>query len=235
LRPLGPEHNDSDYAAWTSSIEHIHRTPGYEGATWPHPMSIEQNRRDLESHAADFAARKGFTYTVLAGEGTVIGCVYIYPSEKPEFDVRALVGPGRGRRRRPRTWRSVTGCARPGSSDRLRGEARVVPSTRGSATSTSSPDRRRLADFYERLRLHLSGPSATTWPDPSAGSGPRTLPCAAGICDFGAGPMVDARDLYDLRRGVATPRTARLRHRIAVPDVEAAARATCSGRAVCGR
>jgi hypothetical protein len=88
LRPLGPEHNDSDYAAWTSSIEHIHRTPGYEGATWPRPMSIEQNRRDLESHAADFAARKGFTYTVLAGEETVIGCVYIYPSEKPEFDVR---------------------------------------------------------------------------------------------------------------------------------------------------
>jgi CubicO group peptidase (beta-lactamase class C family) len=89
LRPLGREHNDSDYGAWTSSIDHIHATPGYEGATWPHPMTPDENRRDLEAHAADFAARKGFTYTVLAREeGAVMGCVYIYPSEKPEFDVR---------------------------------------------------------------------------------------------------------------------------------------------------
>ena len=28
LRPLGPEHNASDYAAWTASIDHIRRTPG---------------------------------------------------------------------------------------------------------------------------------------------------------------------------------------------------------------
>jgi hypothetical protein len=68
LRPLGPEHNDSDYAAWTSSIDHIHTTPGYEGASWPHAMTSDANRRDLEAHAADFAARKGFTYTVLARE-----------------------------------------------------------------------------------------------------------------------------------------------------------------------
>jgi len=89
LRPLGPEHNDSDYAAWTSSIDHIRATPGYEGATWPQPMSADQNRRDLEAHAADFAARTGFTYTVLAADdATVIGCVYIYPSERSDFDVR---------------------------------------------------------------------------------------------------------------------------------------------------
>jgi hypothetical protein len=89
LRPLGPEHNESDYAAWTSSIDHIRATPGYEDATWPHPMPIEQNLRDLESHATDFAERKGFTFTVLGSEeGPVVGCVYIYPSERPGFDVR---------------------------------------------------------------------------------------------------------------------------------------------------
>ena len=89
LRPLGPERNDSDYAAWTTSIDHILATPGYEGASWPHPMTLDENRRDLVMHAADFAERTGFTYTVLAAdEPTVIGCVYIYPSEKPEFDVR---------------------------------------------------------------------------------------------------------------------------------------------------
>ncbi len=29
LRPLGPEHNESDYAAWTAGIDHIRRTPGW--------------------------------------------------------------------------------------------------------------------------------------------------------------------------------------------------------------
>jgi hypothetical protein len=89
LRPLGPEHNDSDYAAWTSSIEHIHATPGFVGGSWPRPMTLEENHGDLVRHAADFAARSGFTYTVLQpGTETVIGCVYIYPSPTPDHDVR---------------------------------------------------------------------------------------------------------------------------------------------------
>ncbi len=81
LRPLGPEHNVSDFAAWSSSIEHIHATPGWEGSDWPMPMTLEANLGDLEGHAADFAARTGFTYTVLAPDADeVIGCVYIYPA-----------------------------------------------------------------------------------------------------------------------------------------------------------
>ena len=36
LRPLGPEHNASDYAAWTTSMDHIRRTPGWQGQSWPH-------------------------------------------------------------------------------------------------------------------------------------------------------------------------------------------------------
>ena len=89
LEPLGPQHNASDYAAWTSSIEHILATPGYAGASWPHPMTIDENRRDLQRHADDFAARTGFTYTVLAPDrATVVGCVYIYPSEEPDVDAR---------------------------------------------------------------------------------------------------------------------------------------------------
>jgi hypothetical protein len=27
LEPLGPQHNDSDHEAWTSSMDHIHATP----------------------------------------------------------------------------------------------------------------------------------------------------------------------------------------------------------------
>jgi hypothetical protein len=80
LAPLGPQHNESDHAAWTSSIEHIRATPGFSGRSWPHEMSLDDNLGDLERHARDFAGRCGFTYTVLSiSTGDVIGCVYIYP------------------------------------------------------------------------------------------------------------------------------------------------------------
>ena len=81
LEPLGPEHNEGDYDAWSSSLEHIRATPGWEGRSWPHEMTREENRGDLQRHADDFAARTGFTFTVLEPETReVIGCVYIYPS-----------------------------------------------------------------------------------------------------------------------------------------------------------
>jgi hypothetical protein len=82
LEPLGPQHNERDYEAWMSSIEHIRATPGFPDGRWPDPeMSLERNLADLRRHADDFARRAGFTYTVLAsGSDRVIGCVYIYPS-----------------------------------------------------------------------------------------------------------------------------------------------------------
>ena len=82
LEPLGPQHNEADHAAWTSSIPYIRATPGYPDGTWPpeEGMSLEANLADLRRHADDFAGRRGFTYTVLdPGDGDVIGCVYIYP------------------------------------------------------------------------------------------------------------------------------------------------------------
>ena len=80
LEPLGPQHNDADYAAWTSSIEHIRRTPGFPDGNWPDGRSIDDNLRDLRRHARDFEQRKGFTFTVLDPDtGDVVGCVYIYP------------------------------------------------------------------------------------------------------------------------------------------------------------
>jgi hypothetical protein len=92
LTPLGPQHNGADYAAWTSSIEHIRATPGFGEGSWPREMSLDDNLCDLQRHARDFAARRGFTYTVLStGTGEVIGCVYIYPP--------ASQGPGDGGRR----------------------------------------------------------------------------------------------------------------------------------------
>ena len=92
LRPLGPQHNESDYAAWTSSLEYIRSTPGWQGRSWPRPMPPEENLADLERHQSDFAARTGFTYTVLTPGGlpTVIGCVYIYPGETAGYDAKIV-------------------------------------------------------------------------------------------------------------------------------------------------
>ncbi|MFE2289111.1 N-acetyltransferase [Streptomyces sp. NPDC059443] len=85
LEPLGPEHNERDLAAWSGSIAHVRATPGFLG-NWPplEGMSAEQNLADLVRHAGDFAGRRGFTYSVLEGEGEaaeVVGCLYIYPSK----------------------------------------------------------------------------------------------------------------------------------------------------------
>lgn len=90
LEPLGPQHNEADHAAWTSSIEHIRATPGYPDGNWPPPggMSLEKNLADLRRHADDFTARKGFTFTVLdPADDDVIGCVYLYPTASEEYDV----------------------------------------------------------------------------------------------------------------------------------------------------
>jgi RimJ/RimL family protein N-acetyltransferase len=91
LEPLGPEHNAEDYAAWTSSREHIHATPGWEDSSWPREMTRDENRADLLRHANDFRNRTGFTYTVLdPASRDVIGCVYIYPLTDSDYDARAL-------------------------------------------------------------------------------------------------------------------------------------------------
>jgi len=90
LEPLGPQYNEADYAAWSSSMEHIHGTPGWEESSWPRAMTLEENRADLERHAADFESRTGFTYTVRSRGGDVIGCVYIYPVPAEGVDARVL-------------------------------------------------------------------------------------------------------------------------------------------------
>jgi len=89
LEPLGPQHNDSDYEAWSSSVEHIHTTPGWETSSWPDERSLEDNLRDLQGHADDFENRAGFTYTVLdPATGDVLGCVYVYPDASEQHDAR---------------------------------------------------------------------------------------------------------------------------------------------------
>lgn len=83
LEPLGPQHNERDHRAWTSSIEHVRSTPGFPDSDWPpmEGMSLQRNLADLRRHADDFARRVGFAYSVIEVPGDeVIGCVYIYPA-----------------------------------------------------------------------------------------------------------------------------------------------------------
>lgn len=86
LEPLGPQHNESDYFAWTSSMEHIRHSPGYPERTWPREMSLDENRDDLQRHARDFVDRKGFTFTVLNASDDVVGCLYVYPADDGVHD-----------------------------------------------------------------------------------------------------------------------------------------------------
>lgn len=88
LEPLGPQHNDSDYE----------------------DRGKDDNLRDLEGHADDFAKRAGFSYTVLDhATGDVIGCVYIYPDRTEEHDahVSSWVRASRAELDIP-LWRAVT-------------------------------------------------------------------------------------------------------------------------------
>jgi hypothetical protein len=108
LEPLGPEHNEQDYAAWRSSMEHIAATPGFEGRSWPREMTRDENRADLQRHADDFRNRKGFTYTVLdPASRDVIGCVYIYPGSDCDARVRSWVRESSAHLDAP-LWRAVS-------------------------------------------------------------------------------------------------------------------------------
>ena len=103
LEPLGPEHNDRDYHAWTASMEHIHATPGWGDSRWPQEMTPDENRADLERHADDFRKRTGFTYTVLDPASRDVSVASTSTRGRTaRRRARAFVGAGEpGRARRP--------------------------------------------------------------------------------------------------------------------------------------
>ena len=97
LEPLGPEHNEADFKAWSTSVQHIRATPGFRadlwaGDDWPYPMTLEQNVADLTQHAEEFDRGEAFAYTVLDPlTRDVIGCVYIDPDDIAEARCRLWV------------------------------------------------------------------------------------------------------------------------------------------------
>lgn len=92
FEPLGPEHNEADLQAWSSSIEHIHATPGFRPDGWPErPYTLEENLADLRKHRGHHERGIDFAWTVLdtTDSGVVIGCVYLKPDPTGAADAEA--------------------------------------------------------------------------------------------------------------------------------------------------
>ena len=58
---------------------------------WPRRLTIDENLIDLGWHQREFTLRHSFAYTVMNDdESRCLGCCYIYPSNRPEFDAMAF-------------------------------------------------------------------------------------------------------------------------------------------------
>lgn len=89
LEPLHPKHNEWDYEAWTSSRDELQGIFGPKSNWPPYEFSLELNLKDLERHYEEFLAKEAFAYTILDAEkSSVIGCLYIRPSENSCFEIR---------------------------------------------------------------------------------------------------------------------------------------------------
>lgn len=89
---LGPEHNEADLEAWSSSVEHIRSTPGFGGGGWPQRRyTLDENLADLEAHRESYERRLDFAWTVIDPErpDTVVGCVYLAPDRTGVADAAA--------------------------------------------------------------------------------------------------------------------------------------------------
>jgi hypothetical protein len=86
LRPLTIHDAVKDFDAVVTSEERL-RTVYEPGGDWPSGLTLEQNIIELGWHQAEFQLRTSFAYTVVSlDEAEVLGCVYIYPSLKDEYD-----------------------------------------------------------------------------------------------------------------------------------------------------
>lgn len=89
LRMLSISDVVKDYDAVMSSCEHLMKTiPFGPDHKWPIGLSLEQNLIDLGWHQKEFQRRSSFAYTVFTpDENQCLGCVYIDPSSKKDYDV----------------------------------------------------------------------------------------------------------------------------------------------------
>jgi len=87
LRMLTVNDVVKDYDAVMTSIEHLQGVFGSQ-SKWPSKdLTLEQDLIDLGWHQKEFQRRSSFTYTVVTlDESKVIGCIYIFPTTKGDFN-----------------------------------------------------------------------------------------------------------------------------------------------------
>jgi hypothetical protein len=81
-----------DYDAVMSSIDHLQGIFG-PNSKWPSKdLSFEQDLIDLGWHQKEFQIRSSFAYTVVKlDESEVIGCLYIFPTDKSDYNAEATM------------------------------------------------------------------------------------------------------------------------------------------------
>lgn len=88
IRVLREADVTKDYQAVLASVARLRGVFGPYEPNWPpSDLTLEQDREDLTWHEGEFSRRTSFTYTVATPDETkCLGCVYIFPSPKTEFD-----------------------------------------------------------------------------------------------------------------------------------------------------
>ena len=88
LRPLTINDVVKDFEAVVTSearLLDVFQMPG----GWPLGLTLEQNLIDAGWHQAEFQRRTSFAFTVVSlDESEVLGCMYIYPTDKPDYDAQ---------------------------------------------------------------------------------------------------------------------------------------------------
>ena len=84
---LEPSITEIDYQAVMSSRKNLRKIFSANDA-WPSDsMTIEENTQDLIRHESEFRQKKAFAYSVFTtNKNEYIGCVYIKPKIKNDFD-----------------------------------------------------------------------------------------------------------------------------------------------------
>ena len=80
-----------DYDAVMSSVGHLVGVFG-PNEIWPEGLTLEEDLVDLGWHQKEFELRRSFAYTVMSpDESKCLGCVYVDPSEKLDYDAMVIM------------------------------------------------------------------------------------------------------------------------------------------------
>ena len=90
LRMLSVDDVEKDFEAVTLSAARVSKV--WPDSGWPAGLTLKQNLIDLGWHEKEFQNRTSFAYTMVApDESEVLGCVYVYPTDKAAHDAEIFL------------------------------------------------------------------------------------------------------------------------------------------------